>query len=306
MTGYKLKASFIVWLLATAHAQAWDHVSPLDEGEAWRPVYELVDAELQAALEARINANNEWRSLANRKRLAIAVIDLNGGTPRFARINGNQMMYSASLPKIAILLAAYKAIEEGSLVETSEVRRDLGAMIRKSDNRAATRLIDLVGLDQIEAVLTDPRYELYDESRGGGLWVGKRYAKQGRRRGDPMHGISHGATATQVARFYYMLAKGRLISPERSEQMLADLVDPALNHKFVSAIKQVEPRARLYRKSGTWRNYHSDSILVRGPVWRNYVLVAMTESENGSKVISDLVHAVESVLNTPQATAEVD
>lgn len=201
MTGYKLKASFIVWLLATAHAQAWDHVSPLDEGEAWRPVYELVDAELQAALEARINANNEWRSLANRKRLAIAVIDLNGGTPRFARINGNQMMYSASLPKIAILLAAYKAIEEGSLVETSEVRRDLGAMIRKSDNRAATRLIDLVGLDQIEAVLTDPRYELYDESRGGGLWVGKRYAKQGRRRGDPMHGISHGATATQVARF---------------------------------------------------------------------------------------------------------
>lgn len=291
---------FLVLLFWPAVSSSVDSVvARADSG--WTPVYELVDDGLQSKLEATINANPEWRTLAKRKRLAVALIDLGEDPPRFARINGNHMMYSASLPKIAILLAAYAAIDEGLIEETDAVRKDLGAMIRRSDNGAATRLIDLVGIDKIASVLRDPRYKLYDETRGGGLWVGKRYAKKGQRKGDPLHDISHGATATQVARFYYLLANGKLISPDRSEQMLQDLVDPALNHKFVSAIKQLEPRARLYRKSGTWRHYHSDSILVRGPVWRNYILVAITESENGGQLINDLVGAVESLLNDPES-----
>lgn len=87
-----------------------------------------------------------------------------------------------------------------------------------------------------------------------------------------------------------------MISPVRSEQMLADLADPALNHKFVGAIRARAPRARLYRKSGTWRTWHSDSMLVRGPDWRNYILVAMVESESGGKIISDMVAMVETAL----------
>ncbi len=288
-------------LVACTHmlaANAWDHITVSPTGAApWQPLYQSVDPGLQAALQASIDANPEWRSLARNKKLAVALVDLGSGTPRFARVNGNQMMYSASLPKIAILLAAYASFEDGSLQETDDVKRDLGAMIRRSDNHAATRVIDRIGLDKIAMVLTDPRYELYDETRGGGLWVGKRYAKQGSRKGDPMHGISHGATATQVARFYYLLSSGRMISPLRSEQMLADLVDPALNHKFVGALRTRAPRARLYRKSGTWRTWHSDSILVRGPEWRNYILVAMVESERGDAIIGSLVPAVESTLS---------
>lgn len=284
-------------LLCMHGVRAFEHVTVVPDEANWHPVYELFDADLQARLQARIDANPEWRRLARSKRLAIAVIDLGSETPRFARINGNEMMYSASLPKIAILFAAYAAIDDGELEETDDLHRDLAAMIRRSDNQAATRVIDRIGLSKIESALTDPRYQLYDTSRGGGLWVGKRYAKQGQRKGDPLHGISHGATATQVARFYYLLANGRLISPQRSEQMLADLVDPALNHKFVGVLKDRQPKARLYRKSGTWRNFHSDSVLVRGPEWRNYILVAITESDNGSKVVSGLVGAVEEILN---------
>ncbi len=292
-----LAASLMLGLTAAWQpAGNYEHVELPEAGGPWRPVYSLVDATLQSRLEARIAGNARWRALARDKRLAIAVIDLGTEPPRFARVNGNQMMYSASLPKIAVLLAAYAAIEDGELEETAQVRKDLGAMIRRSDNHAATRLIDLVGMPRIQSVLTDPRYQLYDEDRGGGLWVGKRYASKGKRVGDPLHGISHGATATQVARFYYLLVNGRLISPERSEQMLADLVDPGLNHKFVSAIREREPRARMYRKSGTWRNYHSDSVLVRGPVWRNYILVAMTESEDGDAIMSDLVPVIEALI----------
>ncbi len=265
-------------------------------GDDWRPLYDLVDADLQARLEQTLADNAQWQRLIQRRRLAVAVVDLDAEAPRFARVNGNQMMYAASLPKIAILLTAYVSFEDGSLAETPAIHQDLSDMIRTSSNSAATRVLDAVGMPKVEQVMRDPAFGFYDEARGGGLWVGKRYASQGIRRGDPLFNISHGATVTQVARFYFLLANGRLISPERSEQMLADLVDPGLHHKFVAAIEEVAPRARIFRKSGTWRNWHSDSVLVRGPEWRNYILVALVESPEGEEILRSLVPVVEQLI----------
>jgi len=134
---------------------------------------------------------------------------------------------------------------------------------------------------------------------GGGLWVGKRYAKQGRRLPDPMHGISHGATVTQVCRFYYLLANERLVSPQWTAEMLADLSDPQLHHKFVHELQVRAPDATLYRKSGTWKTWHSDSVWVKGVNWRNYILVAMVESADGERIIRNLLPAIESLLVRP-------
>ena len=54
--------------------------------------------------------------------MAISLVDLSDlGNAEFADVNGNEMMYAASLPKIAILLAAMDAIEKGELQETPEV-----------------------------------------------------------------------------------------------------------------------------------------------------------------------------------------
>ncbi len=259
-------------------------------------LYELVDGELQRALESVVENNSLWRKLVSQKRMSLGVVDMSNNQVRFARVNGNEMMYAASMPKIAILLAAYASFEDGSLVETDEIHKDLARMIRTSSNSAATRVIDLVGFDKIAEVLSDPKYGLYDEAKGGGLWVGKRYAKAGERRGDPMFNISHGATATQTCRFYYLLASNKLINPHRSQQMLADLSAPGLQHKFVGAIDKLAPDAKLFRKSGTWRRWHADSIMVKGRNWRDYILVAMVEDERGGKIIQDLLPAVEKIL----------
>lgn len=262
----------------------------------WQPLYERVDADLQAALEARIDQNKEWRRLVRGKRMAVCVVDLSGETPRFARVNGNQMMYAASLPKIAILLGAYASFEDGSLEETEQTKNDLSAMIRVSNNAAATRMMDLVGMEKIQQVLRDPANGLYDEKRGGGLWVGKRYSAAGPRKGDPLHGISHGATATQVCRFFYLLSAGRLINEHRSQQMLADLVDPHLHHKFVSQLDERAPNATIFRKSGSWRQWHSDAIMVQGERWREYILVGLVESEKGEQIIRALLPAIEELI----------
>lgn len=266
----------------------------------WQPLYDHVDADLQKSLEKRLGQNPEWARLIARKKMAIGVVDLSGDHPRFARVNGNHMMYAASLPKIAILVAAYVAIEDGSLQETDDLRKDLGDMIRVSSNSAATRVLDAVGMKKLQSVMKDPKYGFYDEKRGGGLWVGKRYAAAGPRVGDPLYNISHGATATQVCRLFYLLANGRLINPERSAMMLEDLADPHLHHKFVSQVEERAPNAKMYRKSGTWKQWHADAIMVQGSQWRDYILVGLVESGNGEKILRQVLPAVEELIVPPE------
>lgn len=108
----------------------------------------------------------------------------------------------------------------------------------------------------------------------------------------------------QVARFYYLLATSRLVSPQRSKEMLDILVDPAIKHKFVAALQKSAPDAKIYRKSGTWKIWHADSALVWGPVWRRYILVAIVEAEGGEQILRQLVPAIEATLQQIQQPVE--
>lgn len=285
----------LLFLSAFAFANGQELPNVIPDAE-WQPLYDLVSPELQGALEIKLKENDKWRKLIRNNKMAVCVVDMSTDTPQFARVNGNTMMYAASLPKIAILLATYVSFEDGSLAETAELHADLIDMIRVSSNAAATRLINAVTLKKIESVMRDPQFGFYDEKRGGGLWVGRRFAKTGPRHGDPLHDISHGATATQVCRFYYFAATGRLINASRSAQILGDLSEPGLHHKFVGSIEKIEPEARLYRKSGTWKNWHSDSIMVLGPDWRNYILVGLIESPDGETILRELLPVVDGIL----------
>ncbi len=289
--------SVALTVISATHTTTGEASETNNAEAAWLPLYERVDAYLQTALDAQVASHPRWKQLAKQKRLGFCAVDLSTNPPRFARVNGNHMMYAASLPKIAILLGAYASFEDGSLAETAAFKIELDKMIRVSSNTAATNMIDAVGLKKIQSILQDERYGLYDKSRGGGLWVGKRYAKTGPRVGDPMHGISHGATPTQVCRFYYLLATGKLINERRSNQMLSHLQDPGLHHKFIAELDVVAPNAKKYRKSGTWRDFHSDSVLVRGTQWRDYILVGLVQAEGGNLILREILLAVEDILN---------
>ncbi|WP_318309107.1 serine hydrolase [Flagellimonas crocea] len=267
-----------------------------------KPLTKLVDSSLQANLEEELLNNETWSHLISQKKMAIGIVDLsNPEKVRFARINGNHMMYAASLPKIAILLSAMDAIEKGELLETNEVKKDMRLMISKSDNAASTRMIDRIGYQKIESVMTDPKYAFYDEGMGGGLWVGKRYGGGGDTYREPLKNLSHAASVTQVCRFYYLLANGKLVNEKRSKQMLGIMENPELHHKFVNTLEKIAPGAQLFRKSGSWKTYHSDSILVWGKTSnRRYILVALIDDPNGEEIIRNLVKPVEKVLKKPE------
>jgi len=256
------------------------------------------DSKLQARLESEINLRPKWKQLVAQKKMSVSLVDMrNISNPSYAAINGEHTLYAASLPKIGILLAAFQKTHDGDIIDTPQLRDDLTQMIRVSSNVSATKVIDaLGGLDAVNTVLKNPRYQLYDETNGGGLWVGKRFAKTGARIGDPMKDISHAASSYQVSRFYYLLATGRLVSPEASKDMLDILCQPGIEHKFVASLSRLVNPRRIFRKSGSWRNYHSDSVLVWDDDGRRYILVGLVVSPEGGKILKNLVPVAERVL----------
>jgi len=250
------------------------------------------DAALQAGLERAVHRIGLEHAVAG-KALSLALVDITDtNRPRFAAVNGDHMMYAASLPKIAILLGAFARIAEGALALDDQTRDTLTRMIRNSSNQAASLMLSRVGMPYLAEVLQSPRYRLYDPGQNGGLWVGRPYGDGPAWKRDPLHNLSHGATAFQVARFYYLLETGRLVSPESSRQMKAILSAPAIHHKFVKGLEQSRPGSQIYRKSGTWRSWHADSAIVERD-GRRYIAVALAESAQGGEWLSHIIVALD-------------
>ena len=238
------------------------------------------DLRLQGVLEQTLAKLNLTRAV-QRKSLAVALVDIsNRRHPRVAQVNGDEMMYAASLPKIGILLAAFVEIERGRLRYTNALKKSITDMIRVSSNVEATRVMNLVGKYHVNEILASDRFRLYDPAMNGGLWVGKEYGKRPAFQRDPLHNISHGATAMQVARFYYLLETGQLLGPRLSAQMKDALSRPGINHKFVKGLNGRD--VAIFRKSGSWERWHADSAIVetrRG----TYILVALAEDSAGGE-----------------------
>jgi beta-lactamase class A len=263
----------------------------------WRPLERRRDQGLQARLDQALQKEKLWQALISTGKMAVGLVDLSDpARPRFAQVNGNTMMYAASLPKLAILLAAFQGFADGSLKETPQIRADLIGMIRRSDNFAASQMVARIGLKKIERVILDPRYQFYDAKKGGGIWVGGSFARAGEQNPEPLKNLIQAATVNQVCRFYYLLAYGRLINPESSRQMLKILAFPDLHDKFVSVLEKEVPPSHLYRKSGEFRIWYSDSILVWGQPFQRYILVALVEHQQGEQILRKLVPLAEQIL----------
>ncbi|MBF0431679.1 MAG: serine hydrolase [Fibrobacteria bacterium] len=262
------------------------------------PLRESISNELSGKMDSIIKTNKLWHKLVKRKKMAVGIVRLSDPShPQVAWLNPDFTMYAASLPKIAILLAAVQAFEKGTLKESPEILDELALMIRKSDNQAATRFIERIGMQNIQDLLVSAPFKFYDEKKGGGLWVGKLYAKWGKKKADPLKNLSHAANVRQVCRFYYLLALGKIINPQRSAQILNILSHPDIEHKFVKSLGTVYPHNRLFRKSGTWKQWHSDSILVWGKQKKNrYILVALVEHKTGGTILKELAGIVDTLV----------
>lgn len=260
--------------------------APLMAVESTRILNESGDTQLQQGLDSIVESHKLTEAVKAKQLALLIVVVTDVESPRLAEVNGRNMIYAASLPKIAILLGAAVAIDEGRLELTNDLQEDLNNMIRHSCNACATRVLALVGREQLLEMLQSPEYRFYDATKQGGLWVGKDYGPGSAYQRDPISGLSHGATAFQAARFYYELQAGTLVSPEQSKMMLDVLSNPGIAHKFVKGLERY-PDLEIFRKSGTWKTYHADSALIRTDGLA-YIIVALANHENGAAWLEQL------------------
>ena len=255
------------------------------------------DVRLQRGLEGVVDRLG-LRGAVDAGRLGLVLVDITDlDAPRVADLNGDRMYYAASLPKIAILLGAMVQVERGRMALDEPTRASLTQMIRVSSNVEATRMLNRVGKQELIDILQSERFRLYDPLVNGGLWVGKEYGKSPAYRRDPLHNLSHGATAMQVARFYYMLENGSLLGPRLSGEMKSMLSRPGIRHKFVKGLG-ARPGVRLFRKSGTWRHWHADSVLVEAGRHR-YIAVALAEDARGGRWMEQIIGPLHELVVPP-------
>jgi beta-lactamase class A len=268
------------------------HQGELDVDPQWRD-----DASLQLRLEHALERLG-LDELAADGRFSVALVDLaDSEHPRLAQVNGTETLYAASVPKIAVLYAAYQAAREGRIDIDEDFERTLVDMIRVSSNSAASEAIQKVGFDYIASVLWQSR--LYDPAAGGGLWVGKAYGGVNDRwHRDPVANASHGASALACARLLTLLAQERLVDTEASREMKRVLGDPGIHHKFVKGLERVQPEAQVFRKSGSWRQWHGDAALVEDGE-RRYVAVALCEDPRGGQLLERLIVELDACIPEP-------
>jgi beta-lactamase class A len=282
--------------LAISGNDARDSMNTAGIDNSFSLLVDAQDSSLQMQLEGIVRRQGLWGAVESGDLALLLAIVTDPARPRLAQLNGHRMMYAASLPKIAILFGAAVSIERGRLQLTNALHQDLADMIRVSCNDCATRVLEQVGREELIELLQAPEYAFYDPNGEGGLWVGKDYAPTLAYHRDPLFGLSHGATAFQVARFYYRLETGTLVSPEHTRLMQEVMSKPGINHKFVKGLKGI-PGIEIMRKSGSWKTFHADSALVhyRG---QTYIMVGLVHNGNGDRWLAQLASPLNDLVQT--------
>jgi beta-lactamase class A len=204
------------------------------------------------------------------------------------------MMYAASLPKIAILLAYFAFRPEADKSLDEATRRELGLMIKVSDNEIAAKYSEQLGLKRIQHLLIS--LGLYEPLHGGGIWIGKHYGRNTERYADPIGSLSHGATIRQLLRFYLWMEQGKLVSPQTSTAMREIFASPTIPHtedKFVAGL--AGRSLAILRKAGWWEDWFHDTAIIAGPN-RHYILAAMTHHSKGEQYLREVAAAVDDMM----------
>lgn len=227
------------------------------------------------------------------KRLSVSVMDITSpDVPRYAGLNDAMQMYGASIPKILILLAYYMQIEEGKLEFSQPTAQIATKMIRYSSNRAANKMISIIGGNYITNLALRPELNLYNPDEGGGLWLGKGFNGQPAWHRDPIDGLSHAISTRKLVRFYHMLLTNNLLPKKYAKSIKWVLSYPGIYHKFVRGILEPCPKAKMLRKSGSWANFHSDSAVIEHHGMK-YIISASSKSKHGSMWLTRLVRQID-------------
>jgi len=83
-----------------------------------------------------------------------------------------------------------------------------------------------------------------------------------------------------------VLETQQLANGEYSERMKEALGNPGIVHKFVKGLAS-RPDAVIYRKSGTWKQFHADGALIEAGN-RRFILVGLAADPHGGEWLASM------------------
>jgi beta-lactamase class A len=204
----------------------------------------------------------------------------------------NRIFRPASVIKLAVMVAAFQAREDGVVAEArfARLRPYLRRMIALSDNPSTTFLVRVLGRDRVNrtmAALGLEHTHLAPRPRRGGVLVGST------------------ATAEEVARLLAKLARREVVSPQAANEMLL-LLGASERRRRIPAGLPEHPGLWVGNKTGTLSGLIHDSAVVLDPTHGiGYTLAIFTEGAHseaaGERVCVALSRAVHTAMRTAAA-----
>lgn len=250
--------------------------------------------------------------------LAITLIDLRDAEhPALASYRGEERIYTASVVKLFYLAAAHRWLEDGRLKETDELKRALRDMIVDSSNDATGYVLDVLTGTSSGIELPPAEMRKWQEKRNA---VNRYFAALGYTninvnqktfcedaygrenfgrgaKGENRNKLTTNATARLLAE----IATRRIVTPARSERMMAllkrdfsgqsnDVDDQA--HGFTGIALKDYAGARLWSKAGWTSSVRHDAAYIELPNGRRFVLVTFTEGHSNERDIIPTVAGI--------------
>src|SRR5437899_7930059 len=258
--------------------------------------------------------NEELETLSSESKarvIAVALHDLESGL-RFS-LHGDRWFHAASTIKVAVLLAIFRAADEGrvrlddslhvrnrfisaadgspfqlnrdsdampelyqAIGRTAKISALAGGMISASSNLATNLLLDFLGVEYARNVLRDARVEGVELRRGV-----EDHAAHERR-------INNQATANGLLALLSVL-RGDFLSSESKEQAIRILLEQRFNAMIPAGLP---PHAAVAHKTGEISTACHDMGIVYLPEREPYIAVILTEFDSEKEGRRETVAAI--------------
>lgn len=215
----------------------------------------------------------------------------NLNTNEFLTINEHEM-YSASLIKLFVMAATYRAIDEGKLPQSDEVNNLLTQMITVSDNNSSNKLCEMLGSGDMLA-----GFDIENENTRSldCTYTIQNTDLQNNRADSVIEYRGRNYTSPRdCGHILELIYKKELVNEAFSEEMLNLLKNQERTHKIPYPLPDDVVTAN---KTGEMTSTENDAAIIFSPVC-DYILCVMSNNvNNNDKAISNIQTISQTVYN---------
>ena len=224
---------------------------------------------------------------------------------------GDELIYPASVVKLFYLVAIHQWLDMGRITLSQELNRAITDMIVNSSNDATSLVVDMLthttsGPELVPDALEKwqqqrnevNRYfqgfdweEFQDINTNQKTWCDGYYGRERQFMGEKGKNRNR-LTTNAVARLFHNIVAERVVSVERSQQMMAllqrDLSPTAIDSQEENQItgflgESLPENARLWSKAGWTSQVRHDAAYIEIPNFSPFLLVVFTEGRKNSQ-----------------------